>query len=445
MQDMKELLERMEPLPAERGDWEAVLRDGGARQRPLLRPLAGVAVAAAAVFALVLFQPWESESPTFLERALAAVGEGPVLHVVLRGEWGGTLVDLETGERKPVYGENEIWYDFERGLMHSATKLGGVIEYEELSHPREPAGHVAALGRGYREALENGTARIAGEGSVDGEPVVWIVIHSEDLPDSADGKLHRWAEEIGVSRRTYEPVALRQTRDGEPGRGTLQRVRDLEMLASGEGDFSVSEQLDPNGMVFMESRDPIPFERAADVLGDTPLWLGPEHEGLPLAATFRTLRKMGRQEPIRITGELERKALECTKLGRQAAGECMRGLGVHPLEVRPEGVFTRAETVWKRQDVGLQLFYGTVGDEPSTFRREEDVPLIEQPYVRISESTHLAPLRRGVSRYAPPDGSLYIPAGGYMGALAVDGVYVSIEASSEKLMLEAARALEPMP
>jgi hypothetical protein len=444
MQDLKNVIERIEAVPSARGDWEAVLRDSHVRRRPVLRSLAAVGVAAAAVFALALFQPWESEGPTFLERALAVVDDGPVLHVVLRGEWGGTLVDLETGEREPVYGEHEIWYDFERNRMHSLTRLGGVVEYEELSEPREPAADVAALGREYRRALEDGTARIAGEGSVDGEPVTWIVIRDENLPDSADGKLHRWAEEVGVSRKSYEPVALRQTRDGVPGPGTLSRVQDLETLPSGEGDFSASEDLDPNGMVFMEGREPIPFERAADMLGETPLWLGREHDGLPLAATFRTLRKMGRQEPIRVTGELEQRALECSKLRGEAAGECMRALGHHPLEIRPDGVFTRGETVWEREEVGLQLFYGTVGDEPSTFRQEDDVPLTGGPYVTITESTHRSPLRRGVSRYVPPEGSLFIAAGGHMGMLAVDGVYVAIQAPSEKLMLAAARELRPI-
>jgi hypothetical protein len=445
MQELKNVIERIESVPDARGDWEAVLRDAHVRRGPALRSLAAAAVVSTGLFVLALFQPWESEGPTFLERALAVVDDGPVLHVVLRGEWGGTLVDLETGDREPVYGESEIWYDFERNRMHSLTRLGGVVEFEELSLPREPGAVVAALGREYRQALENGTARIAGEDSIDGEPVAWIVIRDENLPDSADGKLHRFAEEIAVSRQTYEPVALRQTRDGVPGPGTLSRVQDLETLASGEGDFSASKDLDPRGMVFMEGRDPIPFERAADVLGETPLWLGREHDGLPLAATFRTWRKMGRQEPIRITGELEQRALECTKLRGEAAGRCVRALGRHPLEIRPDGVFTRGETVWEREDVGLQFFYGTVGDEPSTYRQEDDVPLTDGPYVTITEGTHRSPLRRGVSRYVPPEGSLFIAAGGHMGMLVVDGVYVAIQASSEKLMIQAARALEPMP
>src|SRR5687767_12240358 len=147
MQDVKELIERMEPAPGARGDWDAVVRDAGVRRRrALLRPLAGLAVAAAALFALALFQPWEGESPTVLERALAAVDDGPVLHVVLRGEWGGTLVSLSTPDRQPVHGENEVWYDSERGLVHMISRLGGVIQHEEVYEPKKPPAELVALG-----------------------------------------------------------------------------------------------------------------------------------------------------------------------------------------------------------------------------------------------------------------------------------------------------------
>lgn len=48
-------------------------------------------------------------------------------------------------------------------------------------------------------------------------------------------------------------------------------------------------------------------------------------------------------------------------------------------------------------------------------------------------------------RYVPPEGSILIEASGRTGFLSVDGLYVSIEAPSEELVLTAARALEPMP
>lgn len=46
--------------------------------------------------------------------------------------------------------------------------------------------------------------------------------------------------------------------------------------------------------------------------------------------------------------------------------------------------------------------------------------------------------------YVPPEGSMLL-VGKRAGFLAIDGVYVGIAASSEELVLSAARALEPMP
>jgi hypothetical protein len=51
-----------------------------------------VAVAGAAVLTLVLAWPFGGgPSGSVLERAAAAIGDGPVLHVVIQDGWGGTL------------------------------------------------------------------------------------------------------------------------------------------------------------------------------------------------------------------------------------------------------------------------------------------------------------------------------------------------------------------
>jgi hypothetical protein len=445
MQDLRKALDRMEPPRAEAGDWEAVLRDADARPtRRFLRPLAAVAAAAAALFALALFQPWDGENPTVLERALAAVGDGPVLHVVLRGEWGGTLVDLETGSRQPVHGENEIWYDTERGLVHSRSLLGGVVQYEEVYDPKEPPAELVALGTEYRQALEDGSARVAGQGVVEGEPVYWITFHSEMLPDSSDGKLHEWAQQVAVSRESFEPVATRETRDGEPGPGTRQRVLLLETLRSGEGDFTASEANSLEGTMFKESREALALGQARDVLGRAPLWLGREYRGLPLVEVWRKATAIGRQERIRLTGELARKAEKCSELRGREGGRCLRELGYRgSLEIRPDGVYTHGSATWEEERTAVVLFYGALGDEPSTFRRDL-VPRYDAPHVAVTETTERIPFERGAGRYVPPEGSLFLAAGG-TGFLRSGDLHVAIDASSEELILSAARALEPMP
>jgi hypothetical protein len=90
------------------------------------------------------------------------------------------------------------------------------------------------------------------------------------------------------------------------------------------------------------------------------------------------------------------------------------------------------------------LFYGSVGDDPSTYRKDV-VPRYDQPYVAITQTTQRARFQRGVGRYVPPEGSIFIAAGGRTAFLRVGDLYVTIEASTEELILPAARALEPMP
>jgi hypothetical protein len=449
MRELRDALERLGPTPAVRGDWDAVLRDAHLPRRWLAtRPLTAFALAAAALFALALFQPWGSENRTLLERALAAVDDGPVVHVVLRGEWGGTLVDLETGRRTPVHGENEIWYDPDRRLVHTISRLGESVQHERVYDPGEPPAELVALGREYRKALQSGSARVAGEGTIDGERVTWITIRSKMLPDSADGKFHEWAQHVAVSHETFRPIATRDTRDGRPGPGTVARVLKLEMLPAGQGDFTAPAGNSTDGMAYSEGREPIAPDKAARALGRTPLWLGREHARLPFAQAGRTTTRTGRQEETLLTGSAAEEALACRarveRMGSRTGPECesMRARR-QALAIRGDKVYALGPIRWGKAQTGVAFFYGTVGDDPSTFR-EGAVPLWDRPHVALAETTSLMPgtLRGGA--YVPPEGSVFIGASGRVGSVRVDGVYVSIQASSEDLILSAARALEPM-
>jgi hypothetical protein len=443
-----ELLEELTPSYADRhGDWERVARDARLVRR-LRRVLAtrlrvgAFAAAVAAAAGLVLAWPFDGQHGSVLDRALAAVGNGPVLHVILRGEWGGTLVDLSSGDRKPIYGDDEVWFDTESGQTHAIERLGNVVQSEELYKPNKDA-ELAALGREYRQALESGTARVAGEDAIDGEPVVWVTIHSELLPDVADGKDHEWAQQVAVSKRTFKPVALRETRDGQPGPGTLQRVLELQLLARSDADFT-SSRPSRNGTVFKQGRQPIELEQAPTVLGRTPLWLGRDYDGLPLAQVYRETTSVGHQQRVRVTGANAAAAIKCSQLRGDKAGDCFRTLGVHPIEVRPDGVFTIDGPIqWRDQPSSVVFFYGTVGDDPSTYRKDE-IPLHDTRYLSVTEATEVSPFRRGAGSYVPPAGSVFIAAGGRTGYLQREGIQVGIEAGSESAVLAAARALTPM-
>jgi hypothetical protein len=425
------LLDELTPSYDDRaGEWERVLADAG-EARPRRRAVAhwrigAVAAAVAAAGALVLAWPFDGGGGTVLDRALAAVGRGPVLHVVLRGEWGGTLVDLSTGARKPVYGEDEFWFDTETGRTHEISRLGGVVQDEELYEPNKPAAELAALGREYRDALQSGTATVAQEDTLDGKPVVWIVIHSESLPDVADGRNHEWTQQVAVSKTTYKPVALRETRDGSPGPGTLQRVLGLELIARDPADFRTSRpSLD--GTAFTYGRVPIPPDRAAKVLGATPLWLGASYDGLALAKVDRETTSTGRQRRVRLTGARAAAALACSKERGGERGACFRRLGLASVEVRGDGVFASEGPMrWTDEESGVVLLYGGAGE------------------VTITESRRASAFRRGAGSYVPPEGSVFVAAGATAGYLQRDGVQIGIEAAGESAVLAAARALTPM-
>lgn len=448
--DIAALLDELTPSYNDRvGEWERVAAD--ARQATRARTstatrfrLGVLAAAIVAAAALVLSWPFAGHHGTVLDRALAAVGDGPVLHAVLRGEWGGTLVDLSTGARTPIYGDDEVWFDTETGQTHQIERLGGVVQDEELYKPNKPDAELTALGREYRQALESGSARVAGGDTLDGDAVVWVTIHSELLPDVADGKDHEWAQQVAVSERTYKAVALRETRDGNPSPGTLQRVLDLKMIARSAADFTTSRP-SRDGTAFKQGREPIPREQAATLLGRTPLWLGASYDGLPLAQVYRETTSVGHQQRIRLTGAKAAAAIKCSQQRGPAGGHCFRELGVSPAEVRPDGVFTvRRPIQWSDEQSSVVLFYGSLGDDPSTYL-EQSVPLYDKPYVTLTESTHASPFRRGAGSYVPPEGSVFLAAGGTSGYLQRDGIQLGIEASSESAVLAAARGLTPMP
>jgi hypothetical protein len=382
------------------------------------------------------------------------VDDGPVLHVVLRGEWGGTLVDLESAEQTRVHGENEIWYDTERRVVHSISRLGEVVQHEDLYEPRRPPAELRALGSDYRRSLESGTARVAGDSVLDGERVAWITIHSEMLPDSADGKLHEWAQQVAISRETFKPVATRETRDGEPGPGTGSRLLELEMLSAEQSDFTASTPDTLTGTVFGESRETIGLDEAATALGRTPLRLGPQHMGLAVAQISRAETSVAHRRQIRLTGAEAEAVEKCLELAKresrrlrpdpQPGRRCFRALPYGSVSVRPDGVNTDGPVVLRAKYVGIVLFYGTLGDEPSTYRKDL-VARYDEPHVAITETTSRPPFIRGAGRYIPPERTVFIGAGGRTGVLKKDDIYMTIEASSEELIVSAARALEPIP
>jgi hypothetical protein len=461
-----ELLDRFTPRYDTRaGDWEAVRHAARGRRRrwPLRAGLVLAVGAAAAVAALAW--PFQAQQSGFLERALAAIGDGPVLHVVVQTADTATLIDLSTGSRERVQGKSEVWYDSQRGLARYVYRLGGVVRRDAVSGLKEPPVEFVALARDYRQALESGSARVAGEGVVDGEPVAWITISTYTSLDRAEGREHEWARQVAVSRRTLQPLALARRRDDDASPRIDTRILKLELLPAGAGGFmtvgdSTTSARDPLLRRLRHNRVPITLEQARATLGRTPLWLGPEHAGLPFAQAFRETISRGHREEIRVHGRLARAAQACSRLGGDPRRRCFRALPRRPIAVRPDGVFTYTPLVWKVEQSALTLFYGTLADDPST-DAEKRVPRWDRPHLTITQSTDLSrfglggrPGNNGAS-YDVPEGSVLIGDGSLTGAAQIDGLQFFIEdvpldsrrtsSQRQKAIIATARALEPMP
>ncbi len=273
---------------AEQGNWTRVLADAdrGNRRAWVVRVTVVAAAAVVAVGAALVSPFEERQPPGVIERAFAAIGDGPVIHLVTRGDLGGTLVDMKTGEVTPVYAESEVWYDPDRGA-HYVSRFGDRIRFDTVIPPsrvlERQADQYVALANRYRDELKSGKARVVASGSVGDRSVVWIRLEGERYPDAADGREHLRAEEVAVDRDTYEPVYMRWTLDGRPTPNTGQLVLELETLRAGEGDFDAEENV---GRTFGMAgsglgRDLTRSELEAALDGQA-LWLGPGHKGKPL-------------------------------------------------------------------------------------------------------------------------------------------------------------------
>ncbi len=270
MTDVAELLDSLVPPYEGAGDWSSVLRDAGLERRPRRRPyrLAAVVAFAAAVAVAVAFWPAGGTGTSVLDRALAATGEGQVLHLVYEGELPRTLVDLETGERTEMRSQHEVWFDPEAGLRETES-FDGVVQFDVSLGPDEMSEHAisiySSLGAGYREALESGQAEVVGEDTVEGAAVYWIRIeHGHD---------------VAVSRDTFEPRYIRVTQNGIPA---LTRIVSYETVEAGSAPLDAKSPPPGPANVGAEYGAEVDLAEAAAALGQEPVWAGSSLHGFPL-------------------------------------------------------------------------------------------------------------------------------------------------------------------
>ena len=383
MNDVAELLDRAVPEHAGTGNWTDVLRDAGVRPRARrhrapVRIAVAVALALAASLLAVAW-PFGGEASSVLDRALAATGNGEVLHVVFEGDLPKTVVDLETGERREERGRHEVWYDPNGGLRETET-FDGVVQFDislaAANVPEHAREVYDGLGAGYREALESGDARVVGEGEVDGTPVYWIRIVSASGPHGELG------HDVAVSQETYAPVSFRLVGGEQPAGGTGEtRILTYETVSADEAPLGGSDRIQPAPGSVDRVGGPVDLADVAGILGATPVWAGPELGGLRLATT--------------------RKIDFPTAQGT-----------VH----------------------GVSLFYGALPNEGSEGGAHVEIKQAAQPAEGLT-------MLVGLHNYVPADGTLVIQ--GVSGLLRSNGMVVAIHSGNPETIVAVAKALRP--
>jgi DNA-directed RNA polymerase specialized sigma24 family protein len=390
--------------------WESVIDAAAAanrkrkRWRLLVRAVSvvGVAVAAGASAAALAWSFGGGAPGTVLQRAAATLGDGPVLHFVIRGGWGGTLIDLKTGSRNNLYATEEFWYE-RGGRIHEVSRFAGVAQGDATYSADRHSSLDKKLGSlvtRYRQALRDGSALVLGRNVVDGHQVYWIRVDSELLPD-AHNRLHKRAYDVAVSKETFQPVAVRELRDGKPGPSGNSIVLKAESVPKDEGNFARMPR-DSSGLpVKIAWTGFLTPSEAGAVLGRPALWAGHSVAGLDLARIWK--------------------------------------------DERGEG-YNAKSGGWSKTYTGVTFFYGTLDDngDPVSSRSVSGAAT-PMPFVQVSESRTLDSLfQRVVTNYSPPEGSILV-FDARIAVMQKDGLYFALDASSKSLLLAAARKLERVP
>jgi hypothetical protein len=361
-----------------------------ARRLAFLFPLG--TTAAITIALLVLAWPFAS-GPSVLAQAVAAIGNGPVTHVVMDYRIGDSLVNLRTGAKRPIHGRQEFWFDPKRGLLDVLT-FGGRPVATFLLRPNAQAlrgDWLNAFVSGYKAALKAGDYHVTGSGVVAGTPVYWIeskpaYVLSDVTTNgrSESGKLHKRVAQIAIAKSSYKPVYTRLKQDGRIVHGYASHILKLETIA-------------PQPALFARTHLS-PMFRAG---------VTPSSPKTTIPAAQATMK---------------RQALIPSHV---IAGVRRSWVGEPP--------YLSDGNSYKDQLAGVTLYYGRL--DPYAYG-----PPHKAPYISITEfpRPNVYVRAQGLGYY-PADGHAVLE--GSTATLKVDGLYAIIGASSPRLAIAGARAL----
>jgi hypothetical protein len=211
----------------------------GPRQLRPLRAVGAVALAALAIFILVLAAPWDRGGGRggVLDRALAAIdSSGPVTHMTMR------LDVTRAGHTVPTI-VMESFYDKRAGLVRAVSRSEGKVlgDYTTAAAEDEFSFFPGLLEGAafYKEALANGDARIVGQGQWHGMPVYWV-----DLTKGG-GLILR----VGIDRDSYRPVVFRALNPDGSFAGFQVGVLGFDYVSNAQAKFDTAASVLVSGRV----------------------------------------------------------------------------------------------------------------------------------------------------------------------------------------------------
>jgi hypothetical protein len=240
-----------------------------------------LAVAAVIVIGVVVavVAPWHGHGNGLVDRALAAVGRGPVLHAVIESDSpNAKVVDLSTGATRPLQQRLEYWFDADRGVLRAATRINGRVLDDEVfprsrltvgAPPLDPAltGFVSA----YRDALRSGQAHEGGRGTFEGRRVIWL---------GFDYRL--FGERVGVDEHTYRPVVIEPLNPNGTPAHEIWRVLAIDTRRHRRIDFTSTQPFKRSATLRAANFRIVAPSRVPSLLGWRPWWLGKAFGSLPL-------------------------------------------------------------------------------------------------------------------------------------------------------------------
>jgi hypothetical protein len=282
----REVLEALREEPELLAIADAVAATGATRRRRRAVPLLAAA-AAVAVLSLLLVEPWsDGGGPSLTGRALAAIGDGPILHAVVEARVPGQRVELSTGRTEPIVRSAEMWADEQQGVVLVVARAEGRVLSRRTVRLEPQLDAPFGLAAVYRQGLEEGKVHRIGEGVVRGRNVIWV----------ASTALHGFALEAALDRETYDPLVMRYVRDGD----VLYQMDVLKMdtVAAGSVRFGQPEDAaisSGRSSVTLPAAPPSSAEidAARQVLSQPPLWLGRSYRTLPLSSLSVDVESIG--------------------------------------------------------------------------------------------------------------------------------------------------------